>query len=61
MTSLPGHILVWGGEGWDTDVVQISKKNCHTKGSNNALESSSLAKLVSLKCSGVRACLGGES
>mgnify|MGYP001494777762 CR=1 FL=1 len=55
--SLPG--LVWGGGGgWDTYVVQISMKNCHTKGSDSALESLSLTKLVSIKCSGVRGYLG---
>ena len=43
---------------WDTDVVQISMKNCHTKGSDSALESLSLTKLVSIKCSGVRGYLG---
>ena len=59
LTSLPGHILVWGGEGWDTDVVQISMKACHTKGSGSALESSSLTTIVSIKCSGVKAILGG--
>ena len=31
---------LWGG--WDTAVVQISMKNCHTKGSDSALESLSL-------------------
>ena len=46
------------GGGWDTDVVQISMKNCHTKGSDSALESLSLTKLVSIKCSGVRGYLG---
>ena len=50
---------LWGGEGWDTDVVQISMKNCHTKGSDSALESLSQTKIVFIKCSGVRAYLGG--
>ena len=45
--------------GWNTDVVQISMKNCHTKGKDNALESLSLTKIVSIKCSGVKAILGG--
>ncbi len=49
------------GGGWDTDVVQISMKNCHTKGSDSALESLSLTKLVSIKRSGVRGYLGGGS
>ena len=60
MTSLSGHILVCGG-GWDTDVVQISMKSCHTKGSDRALESLSLTKLVSIKRSGVSGYLGGGS
>ena len=51
---------LWGGGG-DTDVVQISMKNCHTKGSDSALESLSLTKLVSIKRSGVRGYLGGGS
>ena len=61
------------GGGWDTDVVQISMKTYHTKGSDSALESLSLTKLVSItsaleslsltklvsiKCSGVRGYLG---
>ena len=60
LTSLPGHILVCVG-GWDTDVVQISMKNCHIKGSDSALESLSLTKLVSIKRAGVRKYLGGGS
>ena len=51
MTSLPVHICVCGicaGE-WDTVVVQISMKNCRTKGIDSALQSPSLAKLVSIK------------
>ena len=47
--------------GWDTDVVQISMKNCHTKGSDSALESLSLTKIVSIECSGVRGYLGRGS
>ena len=53
-----GHILICVGR-WDTDVVQISMKNYHTKGSDSALESLSLTKLVSIKRSGVRKYLGG--
>ena len=40
------------------DNVQISMKNCHTKGSDSALESLSLTKIVSIKCSGVGGDLG---
>ena len=47
--------------GGDTDVAQISMKNCHTKGSDSALESLSLTKLVSIKRSGVGKYLGGGS
>ena len=46
------------GGGGDTDVVQISMKNYHTKGSDSALESLPLTKIVSIKCSGVRRYLG---
>ena len=48
-----------GGQ-WDTDVAQISMKNCRTKGSDSALENPSLTKLVSIKRSGVRGYLGRE-
>ena len=61
MTSLPVHICVCGicaGE-WDTVVVQISMKNCRTKGSDSALQSPSLAKLISIKVLGVRVYQGG--
>ena len=42
-----------------SDLAQISTKNCRTKGSDSALESPSLAKLVSKKFSDVRGYLGG--
>ena len=61
MTSLPVHICVCGicaGE-WDTVVVQISMKNCRTKGSDSALQSPSLAKLISVKILGVKVYQGG--
>ena len=48
----------WGE--WDTVVVQIPMKNCRTKGSDSALQSSSLAKLISIKILGVRVHQGGE-
>ena len=44
---------------WDTDEVQISMKNCRTKGSYNALESPSLTKLVSINFLGVLGNLRG--
>ena len=47
--------------GGDTDVVQISMKNCHTKRSDSALDRLSLTKLVSIKRSGVSGYLGGGS
>ena len=59
VTTRSYHSL-WG-VGWDKDVVQISMKNCHTKGSDSALESLSLTKLVSIKRSGVGGYLGGGS
>ena len=46
-----------GGQ-WDTDVAQISMKNCRTKVSDSALESPSLTKLVSIKFLGVVLVLG---
>ena len=48
-----------GGE-WDTNVVQISMKECRTKGSDSALESPSLTKLISINFSGVRRYLFGR-
>ena len=42
-----------------SDLPQISMKNCRTKGSDSALESPSLAKLVSKKILDVRGYLGG--
>ena len=45
---------------WDTDVAQILMKNCPNEGSDNALESPSLAKLVPINFSGVRGYLGAK-
>ena len=59
LTSLSVISTSVGGGEWDTDVVQISMKNCCTKGSDSALESPSLAKFVSKKFSDVRGYLGG--
>ena len=50
-----------GGVGVVSDLPQISMKNCHIKGSDSALESPSLAKLVSIKILGVKGYLGGGS
>ena len=50
---------LWGG-GWDTDVVQISMKNCRNEASDNALESPSAAELVSIEHSGVGGYLGAD-
>ncbi len=44
-----------------SDLAQISMKNCRTRGSDSALESPSLAKLVSIKILGVKGYLGGGS
>ena len=41
-------------------LVQIPMKNCRTKGSDSALQSPSLAKLISVKFLGVRVHQGGE-
>ena len=57
--SLSGHILISGGE-WDIDVARISMKNCRNDRSDNALESPSPTKLVSIKLLSARGYERGE-
>ena len=52
-------VSVGSGEGWHSNVAQISMKTCRNKGSDNAIESPSPTKLVSIKFFGVLWHLGG--
>ena len=51
-------VSVGSGEGWHSNVAQISMKTCRNKGSDNAIESPSPTKLVSIKFFGVLWHLG---
>jgi len=50
-----------GGSGWDSDLAQISMENCGHNASDSALESSPLAKLISIKFLGLGGYLEGRS